>query len=106
MELQGAYPEFRQREVGLLAISMDGQRDALNMAVLTGAEFPILSDKDGLVAKEYGVYNLLGDGVATPSVFVLNQDGVILWSYIGNSVSDRPSAEDILLRSELSHSLK
>ena len=100
MELQGVYPEFREREVGLLAVSMDGQRDALNMAILTGAEFPILSDEDGRVAKAYGVYDLMGDGMATPSVFVVNHDGVILWRYIGNSVSDRPSVEEILLRSE------
>ena len=65
------YPEFLERNVSLVAISTDDIADALKMVELTGAEFAILSDKDAEVAKDYGVYNLLRDGVATPSAVIV-----------------------------------
>ena len=57
------YPEFLKRNVSFAVISTDDTADALKMMELTGAEFAILSDEDAEVAKDYGVYNLLHDGV-------------------------------------------
>ena len=67
--------------------------DALKMVELTGAEFAILSDKDAEVAKDYGVYNLLNDGVATPSAVIVSPGGDIEWKYVGESISDRPTPD-------------
>jgi hypothetical protein len=39
---------------------------------------------------------MLGDNVATPSVFVINKLGQIYWSYIGQNIGDRPSNQTIL----------
>ena len=77
------YPEFLKRNVSLAAISTDDTADALKMMELTGAEFAILSDKDAEVAKDYGVYNLLNDGVATPSAVIVSPEGDIEWKYEG-----------------------
>lgn len=66
------------------------------VARVTGAPFPILADPDHAVAEAYGVYNLLGDGIATPSVFVIDTSGHIVWSYVGQNAADRPSIETIL----------
>ena len=90
------YPEFLKRNVSLAAISTDDTADALKMVELSGAEFPILSDKDAAVAKDYGVYNLLRDGVATPSAVVVSPGGDIEWKYVGRSISDRPTPDAIL----------
>ena len=90
------YPEFLKRNVSLVAISTDDIADALKMMELTGAEFAILSDKDAKVAKAYRVYNLLRDGVATPSTIIVSPEGDIKWQYVGRSVSDRPAADEIL----------
>ena len=90
------YPEFLKRNVSLAAISTDDTTDALKMVELTGAEFAILSDKDAEVAKGYGVYNLLRDGVATPSAFIVSPEGDIKWQYVGRSISARPSPDEIL----------
>ena len=81
------YPEFLKRNVSLAAISTDDTADALKMMELTGAEFAILSDKDAEVAKDYGVYNLLNDGVATPSAVIVSPRGDIEWKYVGESIS-------------------
>jgi peroxiredoxin len=60
------------------------------------ADYPILADADHAVADAYGVFNLLGDGVATPSVFVIDSAGRIVWSHVGKDASDRPSPPEIL----------
>ncbi len=90
------YPEFLKRNVSLAAISTDDTADALKMMELTGAEFAILSDKDAEVAKAYGVYNLLRDGVATPSAVIVSPESDIEWKYVGESISDRPPPDAIL----------
>ena len=90
------YPEFIERNVSLAAISTDDTADVLKMVELTDAEFAILSDKDAEVAKAYGVYNLLNDGVATPSAVIVSPEGDIKWQYVGKSISDRPTPDDIL----------
>ncbi len=92
------YPEFLERNVSLAAISTDDIADALKMVELTGAEFAILSDKDAEVAKDYGVYNLLNDGVATPAAVIVLPGGDIEWKYVGRSISDRPSPDQILVQ--------
>ena len=90
------YPEFLERNVSLVAISTDDTADALKMVEFTGAEFAILSDKDAEVAKAYGVYNLLNDGVATPSAVIVSPEGDIEWKYVGESIADRPPPDAIL----------
>ena len=48
-----------------------------------GITFTVLSDADHEVSQLYGVYDLLGDELATPAVFIIDTDGTILWSQIG-----------------------
>ena len=69
---------------------------AQTMAQLIGASFAILADANHAVADAYGVFNLLGDGVATPSVFVIDPAGRIIWSYVGRDANDRPPAGQVL----------
>ena len=69
---------------------------AQTMAQIIVASFPILADANRAVADAYGVFNLLGDGVATPSVFVIDPGGRIVWSYVGKDANDRPSPGQIL----------
>ncbi len=62
----------------------------------TGATYPLLADPGHQVAEAYGVYNLLGDNLAAPSVFVIGEDGSIVWHYVGHKASDRPAIQRIL----------
>ena len=48
------------------------------------------------MVKKYDVYNLLGDGLATPSVFIVSGEKSVNWKYIGESISDRPDNETLL----------
>ncbi len=58
--------------------------------------YPLLADPDHRVAEAFSVYDLLGDGLAAPSVFVIDTDGTIAWSHVGQSAGDRPSTSTIL----------
>ena len=58
--------------------------------------FPILYDSLREVPRSYLVYDLLGDRLAAPSVFVVDRDGVIRWKYVGSSKSDRPATSEVL----------
>lgn len=82
--------------MSLAAISIDSPVKGLEMAELTGAGFPILSDVDAEVTRDYGVYNLLKDNLATPSVFIVAPGGRIEWRYVGQSISDRLGPDQIL----------
>ncbi len=70
--------------------------DALNMAILAGARFPVLADADTQVTREYGVFDLLDDGVSAPATFIVGSDTTILWSHVGQNIADRPLAGEIL----------
>jgi peroxiredoxin len=80
----------------VVALSVDGVADAANMVDLVGAEYPVLADSDTQVAREYGVFDLLGDGVAAPAVFIVDPGGEVVSWYIGQNIADRPSADDII----------
>lgn len=66
------------------------------MAELVGDRYRILSDSRQRVAKGYGVFNLLDDGLAAPAVFVIDPAGTVRYSYIGQNINDRPTVADLL----------
>ena len=80
----------------MLAISVDDLEDATWVVEQLGTPFPILYDPSTETPRDYNVFNRLGDGLAAPATFILNQDGVIQWRKVGRAVGDRPSVELII----------
>ena len=95
-ELQERYPDFQDLNTEVITVSKDDLADAAEMRNVVAADYIILSDPEGVAVKAYGVDNLLDDGVATPSTFIIGPDGVIRWAYIGQDASDRPSVDQTL----------
>lgn len=91
-----AYPQFQERNVSLVAISVDDRSYAFQMADLVGAEYPVLADATRYVAETYGVYDLLNDKVAAPATFIIRSDGGIAWRHVAEDITDRPTSSDIL----------
>ena len=96
MGLQEAYADIRAQGAELIAISVDGLEDAERMRALAGAEFAVLSDADAEVTRRYGVFDLLGDGVAAPATFILDSDLRIVASAIGTNIGERVPPEAII----------
>ena len=75
MELRDEYPRLRGLGAELLAVSTDDRSDARNVVLQLGVEFPVLYDPDTKVARQYGVYNLLGDSTGRPGDVRYRQRG-------------------------------
>ena len=96
MELQGAYGAIRAEGAEVLAVSVDSTADARRMADYAQAAFPVLADEGAAVTKNYGIYNLLGDGVAAPATFILRSDGTVYAHRIGRDIADRVGSQSII----------
>ena len=80
----------------VLAVSTDELRGAASVVERLGLEFPILYDPEAMVVREYGVYNLLRDSLATPSTFVIDKSGDVRWMHIGESRYDHATNQEII----------
>ena len=65
------------------------------MAADLNLPFDLLHDKGLHVANAYGVV-MEGRDIAVPSVFIVNRQGVVSFSYIGENMSDRPTVRTLL----------
>ncbi len=90
------YPRFQEKKAEVIGVAGQDVARAKVMGERSGAAFPLLADPDHATADAYEVFDLLGDGVATPAVFIVDLDGYTVWSYVGQHAADRPGADTIL----------
>ena len=89
-------PEIRNRGAELVGISVDGAWCHQAFAKDRNLHFPLLSDFEpkGEVARAYGAYRD-GEGVAERALFVIDEQGVIAWSF-RSSLAVNPGADGML----------
>lgn len=90
------YGTFQESGAEVIALAVAPVTSVDGVRQTTRATYPMLADHAHEVATAYGIYSLLGDGLAAPAVFVIETDGRIVWSHVGWSSSDRPSVQTIL----------
>ena len=91
------YNDIKRAGAELIAVSVDDQSFAWSMGQTTGARFQILSDSDKKTIAAYGIVNAAEhDGIAHPSVFILDREGKIRFMHVGKDPQDRPSDEAII----------
>jgi peroxiredoxin len=81
--------------VSLAGISVDPIENNRAMVEKLLLPFPLLSDPDGRVIKEWDVWNDNDGGVAKPSIFAIRSDGSIGWAYVGRDFADRPTDDEL-----------
>ena len=88
--------EFRDRGAELVGVSVDGVWCHQAYARHNNLHFPLLADFEpkGEVALLYGAYRL-GEGVAERALFVIDENGVVAWSYC-SPIPVNPGADGIL----------
>jgi len=96
VELQSQYQVFREAGAEVIALAVASVASVEGWCQTAGVSYPMLADPAHRVAEAYGVYNLMGDGLAAPAVFVIDTDGRIAWSYVGQQPGDLPSIQMIL----------
>ena len=93
--MQASIKEFEERNIGLVAISVDPMDVSTRMRERHGLTFPLLSDVNAEVIRAYDVFNPLAR-ISKPATFVLDGDGIIRWRKIGEHLADRPLAATVL----------
>ena len=61
-----------------------------------GLTFPILYDPEVTTVADYGVFNLLGDLLATTSTFIIDKEGFIRWFHAGEGIDDQVPTSTVL----------
>ena len=60
-----------------------------------GITYPILSDSSRRYIRDYDVLHP-DEGIARPSMFVVDHDGMVRWQHVGMNAAARPSVADVL----------
>jgi len=89
-------PMIKKRGAEILALSVDGVWCHLAYKKDRKLRFPLLSDFEpkGAVARNYGAYRQ-DEGIAERALFVIDDKGVIRWSYV-SPIGVNPGADGIL----------
>ena len=89
------FEEFESRGAQIAGISVDPPANNARMVGKLQLPFPLLSDPEGELARMCGLWNE-EEGVAVPSVVVIDQSGEVRYLYSGTDVADRPRNEEVL----------
>lgn len=95
-ELQRLHPQIRALGGTVVAIVVAPPEQVKAGKEELGLAFPVLADPAHAAAESYGVYDLLGDGMAAPAAFVIDRAGNIRWRYVGRGAADRPPVRRLL----------
>ena len=89
-------PEFNRHNAQLIGVSVDSAWCHTAYAQHRKLHFPLVADfhPKGQVAQQYGVYREQ-DGVSERALFVIDEGGVIRWSYV-SPLGVNPGADGIL----------
>jgi peroxiredoxin Q/BCP len=90
------YTKYQEKGAQVIALAVQPQEEAALTVERTKAPYPVLADSDHVVTEEFGIFNLFAGFEAAPSVFIIDQDGLITWAHIASTVSERVPSETIL----------
>lgn len=104
------YAKFRELSCDIFAISTDTPKGAKRTKKKNQTPFHVLIDEDNKVIQSYEVATkkrefkdipalFAGKKAGTyamPSVFIIDTEGIIRYSYVGKSFTDKPPVEHII----------
>ncbi|MGE0201347.1 MAG: peroxiredoxin family protein [Candidatus Melainabacteria bacterium] len=95
--IQSRISDFRKAKTEIIAISADDMTHAMTTLGEHGLTFPVAADPKKTVIRRYGVANVTRNGMAWPSVFIVDTRGIVRTAY-ADANGNRLQAADILLR--------
>jgi peroxiredoxin len=78
--------------VGISVDPVENNRAMVDKLLLP---FPLLSDPEGRVIKDWDVWSDADGGLARPSIFAIKKDASIVWRYVGVDYADRPTDDQL-----------
>ena len=79
----------------MIALSADAPNIARMTVAELGLTYPVLSDAARTYIRQYMVLHPQ-EGIARPSMFVVDREGMIRWRFIGMNPAERPRLETVL----------
>lgn len=73
----------------MVAISTDDLATAQMTKERLGLSFAVIPDSDKQIINTFGLLHP-DEGIAMPSVFIIDEKGEVRWRYIGRDAADRP----------------
>ncbi|WP_253738603.1 peroxiredoxin family protein [Halohasta salina] len=110
-EIAARYAEFRERNTAVVSVLPESKERAAEWAASYDLPFPVVADPDSAVADRFGqpvrfgflgeLHDLLGRMPLAVIIDLRGDEPRLVYSHVGNSPSDRPTVEGLLL--ELDH---
>jgi peroxiredoxin len=100
-EYRDIYPNLRAAGANLVAVSVDAPEKSESVRRELQLPFPILSDSQRRVVREWRIYNSREKGgIAKPSVFILAPDRKVRFVSVDKVESRVPAAEILRILSD------
>ena len=94
-ELQANQKEFAQAGAILIGITSDSVEDVNKTRDKLGLNFELYSDPQLAVIAQWGVEDV-GNNIARPAVFVVDEGGMVKYRRIGKSPADHPTVDELI----------
>ena len=87
--------ELQARGADVIAISVDDPETNAALVDRLDLSFPVLSDAELATVRSFGVEDVPND-ISKPAAFLVDADGTILFSKVGESATDRADLDQVL----------
>lgn len=101
MKLQSNWEAIREAEIHLVGVSYDSVETLRRFSAKKKIEFPLLSDKESRVIRDYGILNRevtqpRYKGIPHPGIFIINQKGIVVDKLFYEGYKKRAGPEEVL----------
>lgn len=94
--MQDDYDKIKAEGAELIAISSDTVAASKDTVDREGLKFAVLSDSNKKTIADYNVVDPNNKNLARPATYILNQNGVISWSFLDERLGHRIPNEEII----------
>ena len=101
--MRDSYARFEANDIKLYAVSYDDQETLRDFTEGQSIPYPLLSDVDSAVIKQYGILNTQVSrddafvyGIPFPGTYVTDEDGVVVAKFFHDTYKKRDSPESLI----------
>lgn len=95
-EIQARYARFEALGANVVVIASDLPTEVVRLRDELKLEFPLIADPLNVIAADWQVFDLFGDGKGGPASFVFDAHGTLIARLIAIELDDRPSVDEVL----------
>lgn len=94
--MQEDYDKIKAEGAELIAISSDNVASTKDTVDKEGLKFTVLADSEKKTIADYNVVDPNNKHLARPATYIINQNGLITWSFLDERLGHRIPNEEII----------